>query len=326
MLDSITVRRYSKWLTDLVSLNPFLLSLFAAILCMVAKFGLLAGLPLAYALIAYAIWVNANYAFEVIAHRAMGADEWPVLSIEALYMARLQSGLVFSALMLVAVTVHYLLDQAGMPIAAELFAAAAIFVLPASAAVLAVTRSPLRCVNPAIVLATVPRIGLPYLTLLAALWLVSVIARWAARDASFISIFLAFYSLLLFAYLIGSILYARRGRLGQRTPWSPEALAEQANRELIKRREGVLSRAYGFAAHENVAGALKHIEEYAASESDSLAALTWLFQRMTQWEDGRPALRLGAKLVERLASNGRDHDAAKVNLACDYLRSRAEHK
>ena len=61
-----------------------------------------------------------------------------------------------------------------------------------------------------------------------------------------------------------------------------------------------------------VARSIAHIGAYVATESDPLAARLWMFQEVTRWEDGRPALELGIQLAADLNAVGRAAEAAKV--------------
>ena len=117
-------------------------------------------------------------------------------------------------------------------------------------------------------------------------------------------------------------MYSRRSVLGVRTRRAPEDKRRAAHTSLIRARKEVLDHAYAFASRGNISGAVAHIEAYARTEADPLAAEIWLFQEMTIWADPHAALVLGRELPDRLTAAGREAEATKVATMRDFLAER----
>jgi hypothetical protein len=189
---------------------------------------------------------------------------------------------------------------------------------------LAVTRSPLRALDPVKLLVAAARMELGYIVILVASFVVWVLATRAAYNGAILLLMLTSYGYLLLGYITGSVIYARRDVLGVRTRRAPEDLAAEALAALKIARQQALDHAYGFASRGNVSGALAHVAEYSRTDPDPLDAEIWLFQEMTLWADPRAALELGRDLTDRLATAGREREARKVAAMRDFVATRAE--
>jgi hypothetical protein len=317
-------RRLIRLLGSAAAVAPALLSALAAIALWIAAFGFAAGLPIAYLPVILVVWFVANHFLEIIEHKASGNSDWPAFSIETIAGGRQQMGLLFIAAVVLAGLALRILAAVDQAAVASLLAWLVALSLPAVTALLAVTRNPLRALNPRGIASAAVRLGADYILLLLATGGAMAALRIAYERRGFIELFIGVYAVLLVAYLTGSVVYDRRIALGVHAPRSPEAKLEAQNNRLIKERSSVLDHAYGFAASGNVKGALEHIDRYARTESEPLNARVWMFYQMVHWENGGPALDFGNTLASELGAGERHDEAAKVLLACRYLEERVK--
>jgi hypothetical protein len=310
----------------LADIAPACVAFCAAFLTSVAELGIDSGFPFGYALHAYVIWVLANYFFEVLEHKATGAPEWPVLSIETIVGRRRQLGIVFAALLAIGAAVYTGIDRMSGRSLALAFAYVWLALLPASMAMLALTRNPARAANPALLFGAATRLRGSYVLILAAGAGVAAALSVAVARRGFLEVMLAAYLFLALAYFIGTSVYRHRLALGVHAPRSPEARAARDDDRLNRQRGAALDHAYGIASRGNVRGGLAYVEKYVESEPDPLAARAWMFDAMTRWEDPGPALTLGRDLLRRLGDT-EPHQTSKLELRCalldDALKQRA---
>lgn len=317
------MRPPTTWLPEIFSLSPLIVAGIVGILIGVVEFGMFMEWPLFFLVAVYIVWITANYFLEIVEYKALGGQDWPVFSLETLVARRSQVGVVSSVLALTAAGAYGALRYYGNQTAAESLLVAGLIVLPGSVALLAVTRDFFAALNPLRILAAALGMGHAYLyCLLGAAAVFGLLEL--ARERGGLWYFPLVYSLFLLAYLIGSIVYARRRSLGVRAPRSPEALAERARAETIAVRERILSHVYGFSAHGNKAGALKHIDSYIETEEDTLEARLWVFSRIARWEDSHVALEFGRRVIDYCERHGLADEASRVRSACEHLRSREE--
>ena len=320
---TLTVRML-KLLAGALGIAPLVASALLAGVLWIAAFGLAAGLPLAYLLFGAAVWVGSNYAFEVVEYRATGADGWPVLSIETMVAARHQLGSLFAVCAGLVVLLYGSLAASGhRDLAATVFVVG-VAVGPAAVALLGVSRSPYRALDPRNLLKTAFGLGLYYIVVVAIACGCAWIGNFAYWHRNFSALFGAGYSVLVLAYFVGSAAYDRRLVLGVYAPRSPEALAEAEYGRLVTRRKLALDHAYGIAAHGSTSKALEHLRDYVSTEHDPLDARLWLFHEMARWEDGGPAIELGKTLAAELNDAERREEAAKVLVGCRYLEERTK--
>ncbi len=317
--------QWLKTLVEFVSVAPVIVGVLLAGVLWVAAFGLAGGLPLAYLLIGAVVWIGSNYAFEVVEHRAEGADGWPVLSIETMVAARNQLGSLFAVCGGSVLLLYVYFVATGRRDLATITTVCGIVVAPAVIALLGVSRSRRARVDPRKLAIAALGLGFDYLVAVAitagCVW-VGALAYWSRR---FPELFAAVYSAFTLAYFLGSAAYGRRLKLGVHAPRAPEARAEAHYRRLVTRRRQALDHAYGIAAGGGGLGkALAHLEDYVGTEHDPLDARLWLFHEMVRWEDVRPAIELGKALAADLNDAERREDAAKVLVGCRYLDERSK--
>jgi hypothetical protein len=312
---------FKIWLAAIFSLSPLIVACVVGILLWVVEFGLFMRLPLVFLVLIYVFWITPNYFFEIVEFKALGNEGWPVFSLETLVAGRSQVGVVFSLLALAAAGGYVALRHFGMDTVAGILLGAGLAVLPGSVALLAVTREFSAALNPLRVLAAAVGMGHAYLYCLFGAAATLVLLGLALERGGLHWYFLLIYGLFLQAYLIGGIVYARRALLGVNAPRSPEARAERARAETVAIRNGILTHAYGFAAHGNRAGALKHIEAYIATDEDTVEARLWMLNEIARWEDGDAALEFGRRIVDYCEQRGLADEAAWVRSKCEHLRA-----
>ena len=192
-------------------------------------------------------------------------------------------------------------------------------VLPASAAVLAVTHSPLESINPVAIFRLIARCGDAY-------WVAPGVAMLAGVLLSFSHVLprplLAFFEL----YLMIAVFAAIGGVI---RPFSivddidipDDTLPDEDSRERLVTadRQNVLTHAYGFVSRGNRDGGLNHIYAYLAETADPDPAWQWFFEEMLRWEDSYPALLLAQQYLGRLLELDRPVEAVKLMMRCRLI-------
>lgn len=316
--------RVVKIVTGLIGIAPLAVSVLLAAIFWVAAFGLAAGFPFAYVLAIAAVWIGSNYAFEVVEYRATGGEGWPVLSIETMATVRNQLGSLFAGCVAIVVALYAYLATAGYRELAAALSVAGVVVAPAAIALLAVSRSLRRTLDPRNLVKAAFGLGLYYVAAVVVaagcVWIADL-AYWQRR---FPELFASSYAVLGLAFLLGSAAYERRLVLGVYAPRSPEALAEAEYGRLLTKRRKALDHAYGIAAGGSTSRALEDLGDYVRSEEDPLDARLWFFHEMGRWQNARPAMELGKSLAADLNDADRREEAAKVLVACRYLEERTK--
>ena len=310
--------RWFRWAELVTSPSPVLLTLGLGIALGVVEFGLFMGLPFVVIIVLYVVWIVANYSLEIVEHRALGHDDWPVFSLETLVAGRSQAGIVYSMLVVALVAGWLWLRHFGPGGSAGFIGVAGAVLLPASIALMAVRREFSAAFDPARAFAAAVGMGIGYFVCLGGALGVLLIAGLAESRGG-LWYFPLIYAVFLEAFLIGSVVYSRRAKLGVVAPRSPEAREARLRAATGAERENVLSRAYGFAAHGNKAGALKYVEAYLNNEEDSLEARLWMFDRMTLWESADMAIELGKRIIGYCEQNGLTGEADALRRKCEQL-------
>jgi hypothetical protein len=311
-----------KRLEELLSPSVLLVTLASAVVLKISVVSLETGFLFAYLTIAIVVWATANYFVEIVEQRAIG-EGWAVFSLDTLATLRSQLGVVLLLELAAIVAAFMVLRAFAGAGLAWTFAAAATVIAPASVALLAVTREPLRSLHPSHVLPAVLRMGVLYFGLAAGSIVVVALGVLAYRRLGFVEFLIASYTSFWLAYGIGGVVYSKRGVLGVHAPRSPEAKLGRELERLQRARIRVLDHAYGIASRGNLESALAYINEYVASETDPLAARQWMYFEMTRWASARPALVFGERLAGDLEAAGQPGVAAKVRLSCAHLDERS---
>ena len=191
-------------------------------------------------------------------------------------------------------------------------------VLPASLAVLAITRSPLQSLHPKAIGGLIGRTGGSYWILPGYLLLAAIVIQWLGglHWPALVVEFIAFYLVLVFFSLTGAIVQPHQlhEEVDIHEPVEPRAeiIAEQ----LLRARTNVLNHAYGFISRDNRKGGFSHIEGWLREDPDPESAWAWFFDQMLRWENKHPALLFGQSYVNQLLQHDDDTTAVKVMLRC----------
>lgn len=293
-------------LTDAVILIA--IGFFAVLAVIVREAGIL-GLWLAVILVPALF----RYLLMLLDARSRGVPT-PVATLEAFNVA--DSAWTLAPLVLIAVAVwgSCLLHQQVSAWAGWLFAAALVLALPASLAVLAVTRSPWTSLDPRAVGRMIVACGPAYALVPAAL-VIAVLAVDLLRFAGlpfFVTAATACYAMFFVVTYLGVLLHEKNIPLAASIPDPLEPdLTTVTERRLHSRRQ-VLTHAYGFFTRDNHAGGLLHIRDALRGEADEDEALRWYLAEMFKWESKGAALALAQTYLTTLLDENRDVEAVKL--------------
>lgn len=190
--------------------------------------------------------------------------------------------------------------------------------LPASLAVLAITRSPLQSLNPQAIGNLIGRTGASYWLLPTYLVSAGMVLRWLGAEGLsgfFLDLF-GYYLVLVFFSLTGAVVqpYNLHEEVDIYDPVEPDA--EIVEERLLNERTSVLSHAYGFISRDNRRGGFGHIESWLREDPDPESAWPWFFDQMLRWDDKYPALLFGQSYLSQLLANGDNVMAIKVMMRC----------
>jgi hypothetical protein len=191
-------------------------------------------------------------------------------------------------------------------------------VIPASLAVLAITRSPLQSLNPKAIGGLISRTGYDYWILPTYLLAAGFIVQWIAslQWPDFLVELIGFYLTLVFFSLTGAVVRPHDfyKEVSIYDPVEPDRADVDAS--LLRERTSALNHAYGFISRDNRAGGFKHIESWLQGDPDPETAWGWFFEQMMRWETKYPALLFGQSYLHQLLHNGEHATAVKVMMRC----------
>jgi hypothetical protein len=210
------------------------------------------------------------------------------------------------------------LNEHVSALAARIFAAAMLAVIPASLAVLAMTRSPVQAVNPHAIMRMVAVCEWHYLLVPAAVvlaWLVtSLLTSVGAPDVLILAS--RFYCLFLLFTFTGGLLHAKGVQFALSFDGDEVTDPPAEIDDLTRSRQRVLNHAYGFFSRGNRGGAMAHIQSAIQNESDTDGAYHWYFNEMLKWESKDGALLLAQGNLTRLLDEQRDVAVVKLISRC----------
>jgi hypothetical protein len=269
--------------------------------------GLLLGLLLLPALYRYLLLL--------LEERAYGRSA-PVAGIELFDIADNFWSLTPLIITAVAIWGTILLESQVSALLARLFGLGIVIVLPASLAVLAITRSPLESLNPAAWRRLMQACGRDY-WLLVAVPLVTVsltlLIPWPGTLAG--ALFVSYQLFLLFT-LTGAVVHANGVQLQLAIPDPVEPGEDSVADARERDRRVVLNHAYGFVSRGNLAGGLEHIESAIRDDPHPGDAWRWYIDRMLEWDSSDAALVLAQAWLGRLLAEQRDIEALKLMTRC----------
>jgi hypothetical protein len=278
-----------------------------------AAFGSLLGLFLAFLILPSLF----HYLMRILDARARGQQPGPLEADDLLWFHRAWSLFIIVHLAVALYAIYIfgsLYGWPGMLVTTVVLAA----ILPASLAVLAVTRSPLESLKPQAIGGLIGRVGGDY-WILPTYILVAGFAVTRAAGAGLPSFFVemtAFYLVLVFVSMTGAIVQGHELH-EEVTIYEPvEKQQDAVDAELLKERTSVLNHAYGFISRDNRAGGFRHIENWLQQDPDPASAWGWFFEQMMRWENKYPALLFGQSYLRQLLNDGDDGAAVKVMMRC----------
>lgn len=261
-----------------------------------------------------------RYLMRILESRAKGQDPGSLTVDDLLWIGNSWSLFIvvhFAVLIYATYLLGSLYGLAGMLLADTLLAA----VIPASLAVLAITRSPWECLKPRAIVGVIDRCGIAYWLLPTYFVIVAGLLLWlSTRSISgFLLELFSAYLVVTFFVLIGTVVRPHNfhNEVGLHDPVEPDQ--EVLDEKLLEERTAVISHAYGFISRDNRTGGFKHIDDWLARDPLPDDAWQWFFDRMMRWEIKDPALLFAQSYLTRLLHDGEYEKAVKVLVRCRFV-------
>ena len=258
-----------------------------------------------------------RYLLMLLEARALGITT-PVAGIEVFNLVDNVWSLTPLVLLAVSIWGGFLLHHEVSPLAAWIFAVALVGIMPASLAILALTRSPFESLDPRAIVRMIRACGPSYALVPAVLVLAGllVVLLGLADLPAIILTAASYYAMFLTFTLTGALLHARdiQFSLTIPDPLEPEEAALQ-QRQVVA-RQGVLTHAYGFISRDNRAGGMAHVRNALGEESYSDDAWRWYLTEMLKWESKEAAMMLAQEYLTQLLHEQRDVEAVKLMSRC----------
>ena len=316
-----------RYLAIPLRMAPLLLiGTFSVLLVVAVKAGLF-GIALGLILLS---WFT-KYAFVLMDQLTEGVTEPPVLSIEMVNPISEQRPMV---MLLLTIGLFYSSNAAdywiGKPGALVLMIAVAA-ILPAIVAVQGATGMVVQSLNPRRVFGLIWRLRGDYVLILGFIALVGlffeVVVESSFGDALplVLRIALLMYAWLAVFSLIGGVLFERRFDIGLDDVHTPEHLDTGDDDDDVpdeRARDKEIDRIYAEWRGGAHANAWKTVLALVSQSKDEIAELRWLYQRASQWPDGRLAERLARELLPRLLAKRSTGEA--LDLVRGQLRKNAQ--
>lgn len=260
-----------------------------------------------------------HYQMRILDARTRGTDPGPLQVEDMMWLHHPWSLFQLVHIAIIVYVLYFTATRFGL---GAMLAAAAILaaVIPASLAILAVTRSPLESLNVFSIGRLIDTVGTPYWILpsyfVAASWLQWWIgeSNWPRLAADFV----VFYVNIVFYALIGAVMRPHRlhDEVDIHDPVEPDKAV--LDEKLRSERTRVLNHAYGFISRDNRAGGFRHIENWLREDPDPRSAWQWFFEQMLRWENKFPALLFGQSYLHQLLEDGDRAGAVKVMVRCHH--------
>jgi len=297
------------------NVTVLLSALFIFLMLEFAAFGKILGLFLAFLILPSLF----HYLMRILDARAKGKDPGPLEAEDLMWFRGAWS---LFMLVHVAIAIYAIYISGSLYKLPGLFVASALIaaVLPASLAVLAITRSPLQSLNPKAIGGLIGRTGSDYWILPTYILLAGFVMQWIGSGSwpDFLVELIGFYLILVFVSLTGTVVAPHQfhDEVGIYDPVEPDQADVDAS--LLKERTSVLNHAYAFVSRDNRAGGFKHIESWLRRDPDPESAWAWFFDQMLRWEIKYPALVFAQSYLNRLLQDGDDVTAVKVMMRCRH--------
>lgn len=193
--------------------------------------------------------------------------------------------------------------------------------LPATVALLVITRSPLESLNPFALYRLLAAVGPAYLYAPFTAALAVLLPYWLDFLPRPAGMLLGIYLLAALFAVCGAM--TRAGALLDEVdiPAPLEPDANQQTGRLERQRRAVLDHAYGFVSRGNRDGGLRHVYRWLEEDPDPDDGWRWFFTHMLEWRDRDHALYFAQAYLGRLLARGERVAAIKL-----LLRGRMENE
>jgi len=261
-----------------------------------------------------------RYLMRILAARSKGQDPGPLVAEDLLWIHSTWSLFAIVHAAVVGYTTYILASRFGLAamLGAEMLLAV---VIPASLAVLAITRSPLECLNPRSIAGVINRTGPSYWILPSYFLLAGFFIWWLSMTSltGFFVDLIGYYLVFALFALIGTVVQPQQfhKEVDIHNPVEPDR--DMVDAKLEKERTSVLTHAYGFISRDNRAGGFGHIRNRLDSDPDPDDAWRWFFDQMMHWEIKEPALMFAQTYLTRLLHDGEFAAAVKVMTRCRHV-------
>jgi hypothetical protein len=203
--------------------------------------------------------------------------------------------------------------------AATLVLMIAAVLLPASLAVLVVTRSPLQSLSPVaiarLIRTCIDTFWIAPLYLVVVGWLCLQVGELPALLMTFVPLVLTFS----FFSLTGALIEPYGLLDDVYIPDAIEPDEKEVLSDIEKSRVAALAHAYGFVSRDNRKGGFEHVFGEIEKDPDPAGAWAWYLDRMLGWENGVHALFFAQHYVHDALRHGEDVNAVKVIMRCRML-------
>lgn len=191
--------------------------------------------------------------------------------------------------------------------------------LPASLAVLAITRSPLHSLNPIAIFRLIDRCGSTLWIASAFLLIASCLSYLSESLPPMLTVLCQMLLSFAFFSLTGSLIEPYD--LFKEVDIAPplEKTDSEMSADLEKDRVATLAHAYGFISRDNREGGFKHIFSEIERDPDPVAAWTWYFDRMLGWEQQQHALFFAQHCIRDMLAHDEHIPALKVIMRCRLI-------
>ncbi len=262
-----------------------------------------------------------RYLMLILESRAKGEETGPLTVEHLLWFGSAWSlfSAVHAAILIYSTYIFGSLYGLAAMLAADALLAVAI---PASLTVLAITRSPLQCLDPRSVSGVIRRCGSGYWVLPTYFLIAGVLIWWlsALSLPDFVHELIAFYLVFAFYALIGGVVQPHQFHREVEINDPVEPDQEAVDEHLQKERTAILNHAYGFISRDNRAGGFKHIRDWLQQDPAPDDAWSWFFDQMMRWEVKEPALVFAQTYLSRLLHDGEYVAAVKVITRCRHVK------
>ena len=195
-------------------------------------------------------------------------------------------------------------------------------VLPASFAVLAITRSPLQSINPVALFGLLKSAGSSFW--IASVYLFVACGLCLQLDALplLVEIFLQLALTFSFFSVTGALIEPYGLMDDVYIPDAVEPGEDEIRGDIEKHRVAALGHAYGFISRDNRKGGFEHIVDAIARDPDPAGAWAWYFDRMLGWENQQHALFFAQHYVHDALRHGERTAALKAIMRCRMIDER----